>query len=394
MPQNYKITHSTLDMLEPQTLEAWKIWNQTKNHGFLFHTPEYILNTNQTRQKDVHLFFVWDNGLLVGLALFLILPIPLKCQLGEVPLLEFNFRRVYLLGESPHLPDELSVYDSIFQTLLSLRDQFELIYLEAVRLNSFFWQYIQTRHLIRSRFLLYTPFGEMQHPLIQFPATYEEYLKKFSVKSRYNLTRELKKFQAAGEVELIEVTTLEQAKNFAELATQISHKTYQYNLLGLGIRNQTEFQARLCFLAQYGWLRSYLLKFNGIACSFLIGYQDAENYYYMDVGYDPEYSKYGVGKMLLLLALQRMFLSNPPKYFDFGMSGGGHKDFFANFSYQDITVFLFSKRPYPLLGYWIYKSLFTLTDVIKWVLERLAIKNTVKRIIRRLSRLTKIFKRF
>ena len=83
-------------------------------------------------------------------------------------------------------------------------------------------------------------------------------------------------------------------------AVGISRKTYQYNHLGMGLRDEAWLHHAFVTLASRGWFRSYLLRCSGQPVAYLIGYQNQPRFHYIDVGYDPEYGKYHVGKVLLL----------------------------------------------------------------------------------------------
>lgn len=74
------------------------------------------------------------------------------------------------------------------------------------------------------------------HPLIRMTGSFDDYLRNFSSKDRNNYSRRIRKLRQQGEVELIRITEEPQIDSFVEAAA-VSRKTYQYRVLGVGIRN-------------------------------------------------------------------------------------------------------------------------------------------------------------
>ena len=84
----------------------------------------------------------------------------------------------------------------------------------------------------------------------------------------------------------------EDVARFLEDAEAISSKTYQTHLLGLGIKKNDTFEERLHLAASRHWLRSYILYCKEQPTAFMVEYQHEGCFYYIDVGYDPEYAQY------------------------------------------------------------------------------------------------------
>ena len=100
-------------------------------------------------------------------------------------------------------------------------------------------------------------------------------------------------------------------------AVAISKKTYQWHLLGLGLRKPDELERTLAAMARRGWTRCYLLECGGVATAFMIGYLYAGTYYYVDVGFDPDWEKWSVGTVLHLEVLRDLVGGNAARSFDF-----------------------------------------------------------------------------
>jgi len=74
-------------------------------------------------------------------------------------------------------------------------------------------------------------------------------------------------------MQFIRVTKASEIDAFLEAAYGISLQTWQFvrHRWGIGAQDIDAVRSELQFLAQRGWLRSYLLKCGTVPCSFIIG---------------------------------------------------------------------------------------------------------------------------
>ncbi len=379
-----EVLHKTLDQDMDEILESWRSWNENCNEGFMFQSPDFLEHIFSDEKKNIHLFFILIDGKIAGIAPFCLRKVALECKIGEVTIFNFYIQRMYLLGEKINSIPNIEIYDKIFNIILSLKD-LDALYFQSLDIDSYLYHYLSTSTLIKKYFSMYAPTCPKKYSMINLSGTFDEYMKKFSKKTQHNRMREIRKFERAGKSELVCITREEDVEDFINLASEVSRKTYQYNLLKLGLRDIESLQKRLKTLAKYGWLRSYLLKLDDVPCSFMIGYQDKKNFYPIHMGYDPKYSNYEVGNVLLFLILQDLFRLNTHQYFQFGMGGGFHKDFFSNCNYTETSVYFFKKKFYSLLSYKIYQFFIFFTNSIKFILDFFHIKKSIKKMIRYLS---------
>ena len=103
----------------------------------------------------------------------------------------------------------------------------------------------------------------------------------------------------------------------------------------------------LRFLADRGWLRSYVLTCDGVPCSFILGHQYGSCFYAELVGVDDAWRSYSAGTVILVLVLEDLFKENSPKFYDFG-THVKFQEIFATESYPEATVWLFRRRAYPV----------------------------------------------
>jgi CelD/BcsL family acetyltransferase involved in cellulose biosynthesis len=234
---------------------------------------------------------------------------------------------------------------------------------------------------------LYLPHGPSQHFIINLPETFEEYLQKFSAKSRHNLRRSVRKLHndTGLKVHLSRITFPQQVDAFTDSAVEISKKTYQWRLAGSGLRPPETRKQKFRFLAERGQLRSYLLWCGEEACAFMVGYQRNGVCSCPMIGYDPRWEKYSVGTIMHVLVIEDLFAYNRPKIFDFGTGAGGQKEYFGNASFFDADVYVLRKNPYTRLACGIHKAGSTLAVGTKHVLDHYGLKRRIKKLIRKAS---------
>jgi hypothetical protein len=377
----YQVRCLRLDEHITPLLPAWKRCNALFKNDTIHNAPDWLLELFQEDKANVHVLFLERAGEVVGAAPFVLARTPLKCQLGEITVATFPLRRLRLLGGSPNIPEDKTAYDHYFNHLVDLSPGFDVAQLEYVKVGSFFWEYIQNSPLVKKNFRLYSPRGVTPHPLIRISGSFNDYLKKFSPKSRKNRLREIKKLREQGEVRLVRVVSPLEVDGYVDTAAEISRKSYQYNVLGAGIRDAQLWKGRLKFAAEHGWLRSYLLTCNAVPCSFLIGYQYERIFYHANVAFDPAWSHLGVGTVLQMLILEDVFGRDQPDLYDFG-THGGYKEFFSNDSYLESDIYLFSRRAYPFLAQISHHTFRSVSKTAGALLDRFDLKQRIKGSIR------------
>ena len=182
----------------------------------------------------------------------------------------------------------------------------------------------------------------------------------------------------------VRVLHKEQVDSFVDQAVEISRKTYQWNLLGLGLRNPDELKEQLAFVADNGWLRSYLLLWNDVPCAFIIAFQYGSCCYLQEMGYDPRWRDYSVGKILHLKLIEDLFTYNRPDVYHLGEDGPHKQEFATEFCLHG-RAFLFRPGAYGALVRAGDRACRALNRIISATLEHFELKGRLKRAIRQWS---------
>ena len=329
-----------------------------------------------TNKENVRIYFLEKGQEIVGVVPFVLDQQQLICGLGEFQVAKFPMR-ILCLQSTHNMPAEGSAYDMLIRQIL--RSNPDAIYVNNVKTDSFFWDYLQNSTLIRRSFQFYNRNGSLPHQLIRLNGTFESYMKKFSAKTRKNRFREIRLLRERGNVQLMRVTKASEIDAFLEAACEISKRTWQFDL-GWGLRDPDILRTKLQFLAQRGWLRSYLLKCGDIPCSFILGQQYGSRFYTEFAGVDPAWRSHSVGSVILLLVLEDLFKENSPQFYDFGSYVKWQK-YFATESYPEASAWLFSRRAYPLLTSSIYHACSVMSIKTGAILDRFHLKSKVRQLL-------------
>jgi hypothetical protein len=354
------------------------------NSRFPDHTihcdPDWVEQHFSQQKENVHIYLVEDESRIVGAVPFVLFQKPLLCKLGESIVAKFPMRMLSLLGYTPNMPEETSLYDALFTQLLQAAPH--AIELHHVRTPSFLWNYLHSSEVIQKSFSLYSQFGPLSHPLIHLTGSFESYIGKFSPKARKNRLREIKRLRALGDMQFIRVTKVSEIDAFLEAAHAISQRTWQFlrHRWGIGARNFDQVRSEMYFLAQRGWLRGYLLKCGNSPCSFIIGQQYGQSLYTAAAGVHPAWRSYSAGTVLLLLVLEDLFKEHSVQFYDLG-DHAKYKEHFANESYQEASVWLFSRRLYPRMASGVFRACNSATKTAGALLEQLHLKSRVRQLL-------------
>jgi hypothetical protein len=360
--------------------EDWKACNSRFHDHTIHCDPDWIEEHFKLQKENVRIYFVESERQVIGAVPFVVSQEPLLCKLGQLVVAKFPMRILSLRGYTPNMPAETSFYDMLFARILE--SEFDALQLRYVKTASLLWSYLHSSPLIRKSFAFYTQAGALPHPLIRLNGSFGDYMNRFSAKVRKNRLREIRRLRACGDVQLVRVTKASEIDAFLEVAHGISQKTWQFvrHRWGIGARDIDVVRSEMHFLAQRGWLRSYLLKCGAVPCAFIIGRQYGPAFSTGSAGVNPAWRSYSAGTVLFLLVLEDLFRENSPQFYDLD-DYVKYKEHFANESYPEASVWLFRRRAYPLLASSIYHACNAASNKAGAVLDHLHLKSKVRQFI-------------
>tara|TARA_B100001179_G_scaffold204624_1_gene167466 strand:+ start:341 stop:1255 length:915 start_codon:yes stop_codon:yes gene_type:complete len=183
---------------------------------------------------------------------------------------------------------------------------------------------------------------EFRRHYIAMDGSFDDYLARFSGKTRSTLRRKTKKFAAAdgGKLDVRAYSTAEEVARFLEQALPLSKKTYQARLLDAGLPDSDEARSAMLADAEAGNMRCFLLFLGGEPVAYLSLPICGDTLVYAHLGYDPAHAALSPGTVLQMEALRLLFAEGRFAYFDFTEGEGAHKALFGTHSIECCSFLL------------------------------------------------------
>lgn len=237
----------------------------------------------------------------------------------------------------------------------------------------------------RSRdWLRYAP-TYYRHHFIELNGTFDEYLAKFSSKTRATLKKKVKRFAelSGGKLDFAEFTRPEEMETFLREARAVSAVSYQERLLDCGIPQGDAFLDKLKGWAANDGVRGYILRQDGTPVAYLCCPVHDGVVDYDWCGYDPTWRSHSPGTVLFYKMLERLFAEKKHRLFDFTEGDSAHKELFATGSTMCADLWYFRRTPRNLA---IVNGFAAAREAVKWAnatLDRYNLKGRVRAFIRR-----------
>jgi hypothetical protein len=334
--------------------------------------------------KYVRYFLLGDQQRPSGYAPFFVHRSALAYCLGEttvfhIPVLRYAMQGTPLCANQALLP-------GLFEPLCEAIGRRSVVFFEGVPAGTPLSELLTSPDSTVRGLFHVVPYGPAYiRRLIELPAgaQFEDYLRTLGGKTREDVRRTRKNFsrKATGPVTMVRYTKPEQVEELAAALAQVSRKTYQYHLLGLGLEDTPEQVAHLCTMAEGGWLRAYILRIGDTPVAFGLGYSDSHTYYGHHVGYDPAISKLQPG-IYLHTAVMADLLADGICRFDFLAGDNLYKQRMSNTSREERHYYLIP-RGWPGTAYaFTLAATNFLSEAIGAWLDKSGLKERVKRMVR------------
>ena len=349
--------------------------------------PPWLLSNFVSPEQDIHCFTLGGVEDPIGYAPFLVHRTALSFNLGETPLLHLRLTRHALQGAP--LCKSPAVLGGLFQPLFKAVGRRGVVFLEGVHSSSHLGVLLAQRDSAVYNYFHVVPYGPTYaHRLIDLPvgSNFEDYLGSLGSSSRRDVRRTRRDFikGAKGQTRMTRYTQSSQAAELAHTLAQVSRKTYQHHLLGLGLENTPQFANQLRIAAEGGWLRAYVLWIDDKPVAFQLGYQNTRTYYGHHVGYDPDISKLQPG-IYLHTELMADLLADGISRFDFLSGDSLYKQRMSN-AFREERHYYLIPRGWPGTGIAVaLVCVNRFSEVLGRWLDKIGVKDRLKRLVRRIA---------
>ena len=182
-----------------------------------------------------------------------------------------------------------------------------------------------------------------EHRWVELPRTFEQFVQSMSRKNRHEFRRHEKRLAAdfTGKARFRCYRHEDEVTELAREVEKISAKTYQ-RALGVGFQPGVEVLDYLRAMARNTGLRGCVLYLDEQPCAFFIGVQYKDTFHGNFMGFDPQYSKYSPGLLVLMHSIEHCFEPDcRATQIDFGWGDRRYKRVICNQSRQDGPMYLY-----------------------------------------------------
>jgi len=328
---------ATIDVTMPQAVEA--AWTDLERspvaeRATLFNDPRWVAWLANHKDKSARIYALRGKEGLAGLATFLVHPSALRLALGELTFFSCPVRRLNAFAAPLTEADgdrdrEISILAALFDHIRGDLAWNEVVFLESVAEGTALFDLVTQPGALAGTFHALQYGNLYRHRFATIPSSFEGYLAQLRARTRADLRTNRKRFIAHVQQNYRTrcFRTPAEVTEFLAESMELSRKTYQYRLLGSGLRERETLERCYRAASELGWFRSYLLYANEKPIAFHVGYVYHWRFHSAVIGYDPEWARHHVGIFLFTEIITDLAASNGAiKEFDFGNGDDVYKE--------------------------------------------------------------------
>jgi CelD/BcsL family acetyltransferase involved in cellulose biosynthesis len=357
----------------------------------LNHDVAWLSAQCEEPERSVLVLTARDGDRLMGLAPFEVHPSQIQFGIGELTVakrrvLRFAIECEPLLAEAAPEDALVDCYRALAQCLPGN----SAVFLRGVPEGSRTHALLNQRGgPLRSIYFVIPHGPRYLRCRIRWNGSFETYLQSLGKVTRKDLRRTLKKAESefGDKLRLERFESADASTVFVRLAAEVSDKTYQAKVLGLGISQDRGLRDRLRAAAHAGRFRGHILFLGDEPVSFHYGYVYRARFYMVDGGFDPRWSKSQLGILTFMLVLQDLEKQRDPvTVLDYLYGDGAYKRRTSNDLTPERHFYLIKKSVSGAILTAAMISFDTLSRGLGDAVGRLGYKDFIKRKFRRLAR--------
>lgn len=334
---------------EPDLLRDWERLAEASGHLYsLYQSPawcEHLEPLPAGERLAVGIVRTAD-GRVVGVVPVQSTSQSLDLKIGGRRLGSLPFRAAMIRGGSPLLPagEEALAADFVRAALAEFPECAAVSFQFGLPEHDPFRRAISNSAAMRACTLPYDPGQAPVFYMLRMPGSFEEYIHRFKSKTRYNLQRQVARWQefCGGRLDVFRAETNDDVGTFFDGASAVLAQTRMTDATRGEFDASPQGRRKFAALAERGMFRSYLLRHDGATCAFALGFQHADTFYYSRIGFDERYAKQSPGTVLLYLLLEDLFRHRRPALVNFYSGNWWYKELFSTDHVQAVLPLLFS----------------------------------------------------
>jgi hypothetical protein len=226
--------------------------------------------------------------------------------------------------------------------------------------------------------------AQYDHLYIEINGAFDQYLAKFSSKTRWTFRKKLKRFLASAGADVFrEYHGVPDMQAFLALSSAVSRKTFQQRLLDAGIPQDKTFPIELAQRAASGQVYGYILLHKDVPAAYALCYAHGDTLTLDKMGFDPQFSRVNAGTVLTYLLIERLFAAQRFRVFDFGSGHYEYKALFATHSIRCADVMHLRRTVRNLAVVSAHAGLELVSEGLKNLLDVVGLKARLRRLLHR-----------
>ena len=188
-----------------------------------------------------------------------------------------------------------------------------------------------------------------RHWRARLDGSYDDYVGRRSSKTRANLRRYARKFEAAFP-DAIELRSFRDPADLDRLLedTRAVYEGTYHRALGVGFSDSGVERELTTLALARGWFRGFVLYVDGKPCAFWHGIRYGRVFSTGPTGYDPAFGTHRVGTYVLARMVEELSREQELDWIDFGFGDAEYKQHFGDDSWLEEDVFVWARRPRPM----------------------------------------------
>jgi len=257
------------------------------------------------------------------------------------------------------------------------QERLDAVYFSRLRTDSDIYQFVREVPGLFSR----SHFPQKEsHWTMVVPKDIESFYKARSKKHRGNIRRSIKKLEIeyTDRVEVVNCKGEDGLDDAIKAAHQVSLTTYQHGL-GCGFVDDPRMRSLLTTAGKQAWLRFAVMFIDGQPCAFQTGLRYQGTYFLQQIGFDPRWRDFNVGRILFVNVLEHICADPDIQYIDFGFGDADYKHSYGDTQWQETSVYIFATRPCPIFINMLRTSTMGLNASLEYILNKTGLVGWVKR---------------